>query len=256
MNRFGNDILVFFVAFLSSLTAADATDYIIPDACRTEQEFTLNGSTMSGSTFIYNNTLELSVRFQFFFREFNSQNATVNFNDDTGTRVYNKSFNEKVEKKSINFSLSENWSAGDSGLVTYYSADRRPEDCNNRTATNLLVRGVYEISQTTGEKYSIRAREFCGVNVTLHDIYPVGFDPCNVTLKFSDGKTFNESSINETATSVKSPIYFDIYSDCDFAVVILLYQEDCRSTTASGIKVVANALPVTFALVLSMVQWL
>ncbi|CAL8076665.1 unnamed protein product [Calicophoron daubneyi] len=130
--------------------------------------------------------------------------------------------------------------------------------------------------------YSIRARANCGVKVTLEGIYPRSPDQCNVTLKFSDGTTMDESSTGKTVTSTSGPIFFDIYSDCDLADVVLFYQEDCRSTTAtstdqstvstpqttttsestvsrspsSGMNVVAHVLPVTFALILSTVQYL
>ncbi|CAL8076671.1 unnamed protein product [Calicophoron daubneyi] len=268
MNCFRNVLLVFSVAFVKLHTAVEATDYIIPEACQTEQLFYLNGSTMGGSTFIYSNTRNTNVSFQFLFPQHISWEATVTFYTGSRTRVYNDSFIENVDKKSMNFSLTGTWLADDRVSVFYESGDLSPEVCYNRTATNLLVRGVYEVQQMKSGSYSIQARADCGVNVTLYGIYSVSSDQCNVTLKFSDGTTMNENSTGMTVASMNGPVLFDIYSDCERAEVALFYQEDCRSTTAatsestvsrspsSGVNVVANALPITFALVLSMVQWL
>ncbi|CAL8076662.1 unnamed protein product [Calicophoron daubneyi] len=233
MNCFRNVRFVFFVAFVSSHTAVDATDYIIPEACREDQLFYLDGSTMSGSTFIFDNNRKANANFRFLLSQYHNQNATLTFRTGSRTMVYNASFNENVEKESMNFSLTGTWSAGDAGTVVYQSADRSLEDCYNRTATNLRVRGNYDIYEMQGGTRWIWAREGCGVTVTLYRIltYPPG--KCNVTLKFGDGTTMNASSTGETITSMKGAIFFDIDSDCIYALVILYYQEDCRSTTAA-----------------------
>ncbi|CAL8096408.1 unnamed protein product [Calicophoron daubneyi] len=66
MNYFRDALFVFFyVAFVSSCRAVDATDYIIPEACRTNQEIVLDGSTMNGSTLTYYNTQKITVKFYF-----------------------------------------------------------------------------------------------------------------------------------------------------------------------------------------------
>ncbi|CAL8076668.1 unnamed protein product [Calicophoron daubneyi] len=125
----------------------------------------------------------------------------------------------------MNFSLTGTWLAEDGGSVSYQSADRSPEDCYNRTATNLRVRGEYQISKMQGERRWIWARKSCGVKVTVYRTFALRPAKCNVTLKFSDGTTVNASSVWKTITSANRPIFFDIYSDCDFAEVILYYQE-------------------------------
>ncbi|CAL8096402.1 unnamed protein product [Calicophoron daubneyi] len=76
MNPFRKVLLVFFVAFVSWHTAVDATDYVIPEACRTGQEFSLVGDKMNGPTFIYGNPRKITVKFYVILFKIINPNAT------------------------------------------------------------------------------------------------------------------------------------------------------------------------------------
>ncbi|CAL8096414.1 unnamed protein product [Calicophoron daubneyi] len=232
MNSFKTVLFVFCVALVSSHTAVDATDYIIPQACQASQAFDLNGGRMNGSTFTYNNHQNLSVRFAFYLPQQNP-NATLSFYTDNKTEETNRSFWEMVSRSSIRFSFTGNWSERDAGFASYDSVDG-PEDCDNRTATNLRVRGYYEVPKVLGKNQFIWAREDCGVRITLYGVYPGGTGRCSTTLEFDGKENISTMQFVAPVTTTNGPISFRIYSNCSSADVLLNYQENCRSITTKS----------------------
>ncbi|CAL8092711.1 unnamed protein product [Calicophoron daubneyi] len=229
MNCCRNVLVVFFVAFLSSHKATDATDYEIPDACEKYQTITLDGRTMKGSTFIFQNNGGLTVKFRF--SPFhNSPNLLLRFDDDTNdTNLYHYPM-KTVERKSMSFSLIGNWSDSAGGVVYYNSVGNHTKDCDNRTATNLRVRATYNVTRVMNKTLSIQGRDNCGVKVTPDGIVNRG-NSCITTLDFGNGKNISARWYRSTLTTDNGPVSFRVYSNCSDADVLLYYQENCRSMT-------------------------
>ncbi|CAL8076674.1 unnamed protein product [Calicophoron daubneyi] len=211
---------------------------------------------MSGSTFVYENTLMLSVRFEFFLPESNNPNATVSFRNDSGTRVYNASFDAEAEKKSINFSLSENWSAQDSGFVTYNSVY---SDCGSVHVTLSYQEDCRSITATTSESTVSRSSSESTDQSTVSTPQTTATSESPVSKTPSESTHQSAVSTQQTmgtsqSLSSTSPIITATESVISTTPATATSESTVSKTPSSGINVVANALEITFALVLSMVQ--
>ncbi|CAL8105189.1 unnamed protein product [Calicophoron daubneyi] len=155
----------------------------------------------------------------------NSQTANVTYVLGKEMITQQASFSISVTQESINFMLTGSWSSNDGGTASYYAANGRTEDDNDRNATSLPVEGVFLIAQARDVSQRIWTCDGCNLTVRTRGTtvtYPAG---CSTYLEFPEMDPVSADTVGVTVTSANNPFTFKINSRCVLGYVVLSYQQ-------------------------------